>query len=85
MTKVCDDPMADALALAKDIAKVSPDAVAASKRLYNKTYALNDRDVRDTQCQHPLHPGPTPARPHTHTRTHSHCSSAFVRACLHVC
>ena len=45
MTRVCDDPLAEALALAKDIAQVSPDAVAASKRLYNKTYALNDREV----------------------------------------
>ena len=45
MTRVCDDPLAEALALAKEIAQVSPDAVAASKRLYNKTYALNDREV----------------------------------------
>jgi len=27
VTKVCEDPMADALALAKEIALVSPDAV----------------------------------------------------------
>jgi len=45
VTRVCDDPLAEALALAKDIAQVSPDAVAASKRLYNKTYALNDREA----------------------------------------
>ena len=45
MTKVCEDPMAEALAFAADIAKISPDAVAAAKRLYNKTYALNDREA----------------------------------------
>ena len=45
VTRVCDDAMADALALAKEIASKSPDAVAAAKRLYNNTYALNDRQV----------------------------------------
>jgi len=45
VTKVCEDPMADALALAKEIALVSPDAVAATKRLFNKTYALNDQEA----------------------------------------
>lgn len=45
VTKVCEDPMAEALAFAADIAKISPDAVAAAKRLYNKTYALNDREA----------------------------------------
>eukprot|EP00802_Teleaulax_amphioxeia_P022075 Tamp_22487.p1 GENE.Tamp_22487~~Tamp_22487.p1 ORF type:complete len:320 (-),score=73.08 Tamp_22487:126-1085(-) len=51
VTRVCEDPMADALALAKDIASKSPDAVAAAKRLYNKTYALNDRQALELESE----------------------------------
>ena len=46
VTRVCEEPFKEALALAADIAQKSPDAVAAAKRLYNKTYALRDREVR---------------------------------------
>jgi enoyl-CoA hydratase/carnithine racemase len=35
VTRVSDDPLADALALAKDIARQSPDAVREAKRLFN--------------------------------------------------
>lgn len=51
VTRVCEDPMAEALALAKDIASKSPDAVAAAKRLYNKTYALNDREALELESE----------------------------------
>lgn len=35
-TRVCDDPRADALALAREIANKSPDAIRAGKRLLNE-------------------------------------------------
>ena len=34
-TRVCDDPRAEALAAARDIANKSPDAIRAAKRLFN--------------------------------------------------
>jgi enoyl-CoA hydratase/carnithine racemase len=34
-TRVCADPLAEALALARDIAGKSPDAIRAAKRLMN--------------------------------------------------
>jgi enoyl-CoA hydratase/carnithine racemase len=42
-TRVCDDPVADALATAREIAEKSPDAVRAAKRLFN---ALPERDKK---------------------------------------
>lgn len=41
-TKVCTDPLAEALALAREIAGKSPDAVRAAKRLCNQAGALDD-------------------------------------------
>jgi enoyl-CoA hydratase/carnithine racemase len=43
-TRVCDDPRAEALALAHEIAQRSPDAIRASKRLLN---GLGDRTVAE--------------------------------------
>lgn len=37
-TRAADDPLAEALALADEIAARSPDAVRAAKRLYNETW-----------------------------------------------
>jgi len=39
VTRICDDPLADAQALAADIASRSPDAVRAIKRLINETWS----------------------------------------------
>lgn len=38
VTRVCDDPHAEALVLARQIASNSPQAVQAAKRLFNQTY-----------------------------------------------
>ncbi len=42
VTKVCEDPMAAAVALAQDIAERSPDAVAGAKKLYNEAWLADD-------------------------------------------
>ncbi|GFG50108.1 enoyl-CoA hydratase [Mycolicibacterium agri] len=42
VTRVADDPLAAATALAEEIAQKSPDAVRAAKRLYNETWVSDD-------------------------------------------
>ncbi|MGA0601037.1 crotonase/enoyl-CoA hydratase family protein [Caulobacter sp. KR2-114] len=42
-TRVCDDPRADALALAREIAGKSPDAIRAGKRLLNEAVITDPR------------------------------------------
>lgn len=42
LTRISDDPLASALALANEIARKSPDAVRAAKRLYDETWVSND-------------------------------------------
>ncbi len=43
ISKVSDDPMADAQALAQDIVQKSPDAIAATKYLFKKTWKKDTR------------------------------------------
>ena len=38
VTQLCEDPLADAQAFAQVLAKQSPDALAGTKRLYNKSW-----------------------------------------------
>jgi enoyl-CoA hydratase/carnithine racemase len=49
-TRVCADPRAEALALAREIAGKSPDAIRAAKRLLNEVSELSDAEglVRET-------------------------------------
>jgi enoyl-CoA hydratase/carnithine racemase len=42
VTRTADDPLAAALALAEQIARQSPDAIRAAKRLYDQTWPGND-------------------------------------------
>jgi enoyl-CoA hydratase/carnithine racemase len=42
ITRVNDDPLAAALTLADEIARQSPDAIRAAKRLYNETWTGNN-------------------------------------------
>jgi enoyl-CoA hydratase/carnithine racemase len=44
-TRVCDDPLADARALAAQIAASSPDAIRAAKRLLNRSSPLRAADI----------------------------------------
>lgn len=43
-TRVCADPLADALAMAAEISTRSPDAVQAAKRLLDRAWQLDDRE-----------------------------------------
>jgi len=42
VTRIVEDPLSAALALADEIAQKSPDAVRAAKRLYDEAWASND-------------------------------------------
>src|SRR6201993_1034945 len=42
VTRTAEDPLAEALALADEIAQKSPDAIRAAKCLYNETWTSND-------------------------------------------
>jgi enoyl-CoA hydratase/carnithine racemase len=42
VTRTADDPLAEALALAEEIAQKSPNAVRAAKRLYDQTWVSDD-------------------------------------------
>ncbi len=44
VTRVCDDPLSEAHALAKEIAGKNPDAIKASKQLFNETWHGSDRE-----------------------------------------
>jgi enoyl-CoA hydratase/carnithine racemase len=43
-TRVCSDPLVDALAMAAEISSRSPDAVQAAKRLLDRAWKLDDRE-----------------------------------------
>lgn len=51
VSRVCDDPMAEALAFARQLAERSPDAVAASKLLFNRTWSATDKDALDWETR----------------------------------
>lgn len=55
-TRVADDPLAAATALAREIAERSPDAVRAAKRLYNEAWAAEPAAalVLETELQRAL-------------------------------
>jgi len=44
ITRICDDPLTEAFKLAKDIAKKSPDAIVAGKRLLEEAWHGNSTD-----------------------------------------
>jgi enoyl-CoA hydratase/carnithine racemase len=57
VTRVADDPLASALALAEEIANKSPDAIQAAKRLYNETWVSDDAGsslARESELQEGL-------------------------------
>ena len=63
-TEVADDPVAAALALAERLATRSPDALAATKRLFDGTWHRSPRHTfaRERREQLPLLFGPNAAR-----------------------
>jgi len=51
ITRIADDPLAEALRLAREIAARSPDASAAAKRLLHATYASQTDDARNLRLE----------------------------------
>jgi enoyl-CoA hydratase/carnithine racemase len=51
VSRVCDDPMAEAKAFAAELAERSPDATAASKLLFNRTWSASDKDALDWETR----------------------------------
>jgi enoyl-CoA hydratase/carnithine racemase len=51
VSRVCDDPMAEAIAFARELAERSPDAVAASKLLFNRTWSATDKVALDWETR----------------------------------
>ena len=51
VTRVCDDPMSAAEDFAKDICQRSPDAVAAAKELYQRTWTASDKTSLEIETE----------------------------------
>jgi enoyl-CoA hydratase/carnithine racemase len=51
VTRISDDPMADALIFAQELAERSPDAVAASKLLFNRSWNATDKVALDWETK----------------------------------
>ena len=51
VSRVSDDPMAEAMNFARELAERSPDAVAASKLLFNRSWNATDRTALDWETQ----------------------------------
>ena len=48
-TRLCDDPLAEALVLAQQIARSSPDAIRAAKRLLNSTLTASPAEILQSE------------------------------------
>lgn len=51
VSRVCDDPLAEAYKFAQELAARSPDAVAASKLLFNRTWSAPDKVALDWETR----------------------------------
>ncbi|ROU02154.1 crotonase/enoyl-CoA hydratase family protein [Marinobacter sp. R17] len=51
VTRVCDDPVAEAYAFADTLAQQSPDAVAAAKLLFNRAWQADDKTSLDWETR----------------------------------
>ena len=51
VSRVSDDPMAEAMAFARELAERSPDAVAASKLMFNRTWTATDKVALDWETK----------------------------------
>lgn len=51
ITRVCEDPMQEAMMVAKDIASKSPDSTAAAKVLYQKSWFASDKDCLELETE----------------------------------
>lgn len=51
VSRVCDDPLAEALAFAEQLKERSPDAIAASKLLLNRAWQASDKAALDWETK----------------------------------
>eukprot|EP00536_Pseudo-nitzschia_multiseries_P006252 jgi/Psemu1/303965/fgenesh1_kg.130_\ len=51
VTRVCDDPMAEAEQFATQLVERSPDAIAAAKQLYHRTWTASDDESLRTETK----------------------------------
>ena len=49
VSRVCDDPLSEARALAAEIGARSPDCVAAAKQLFNSTWSVPEKKALETE------------------------------------
>ena len=52
VTKICDDPLEQALAFAKQLTVRSPDAVMYAKKLFNDSWVSDDREALDFETRY---------------------------------
>lgn len=45
VTRVCDEPLEESLRFAREVAGKSPDAIAAAKALYNRTWSASEEEA----------------------------------------
>lgn len=51
VSRVCDDPLAETYEFARELAERSPDAVAASKLLFNRAWSAGDKEALDWETR----------------------------------
>ena len=52
VTKVCDDPLVQAIEFAKELSVRSPDAVMYAKKLFNHSWVSDDREALDFETRY---------------------------------
>jgi enoyl-CoA hydratase/carnithine racemase len=51
VTKTCDDPLNYAEELANELVKRSPDAIACTKELYNRTWMASEKECLEVETE----------------------------------
>lgn len=51
MTRTCEDPMTEAMKVAKDIVSKSPDSVAAAKGMYQRSWFESEIDCLELETE----------------------------------
>ena len=51
VTRTCEDPMTEAMKVAKDIVSKSPDSVAAAKVMYQKSWFASEKDCLELETE----------------------------------
>ena len=51
VSRTCEDPMTEAMKVAKDIVSKSPDSVAAAKVMYQKSWFASEKDCLEIETE----------------------------------